>query len=91
MNMQVRGLSEPVAVSPMQHVLHRDYETRSLLQLQHVGAWKYAADKHTEILCCAYAVDDQPARLWLPDNPVPPEFMQAATEHGLQIRRWPAK
>jgi len=66
MNVQVR---EFAATSTVQHVLHRDYETRGVLQLQEVGPWKYAADDRTEVLCCAYAIDDEPVRLWLPGHP----------------------
>lgn len=59
------------------HVLHRDYESRGVLKLEDVGAWRYAADPRTEILCCAYAVDDDPVKLWIPGEPVPPEFEEA--------------
>ena len=62
----------------VQHVFHRDYETRSQLVLKTVGAHPYAADPSTEFLCCAYAVDDDPAQLWLPGDPVPTEFLAAA-------------
>ena len=62
----------------MQHVLHRDYETRGVLQLQKVGVWKYAADDRTEVLCCAFCVDSEPVKLWLPGDPVPAEFLEAA-------------
>ena len=62
----------------MTHVLHRDYESRGVLKLEDCGSWKYASDSRTEILCCAYAVDDEPVKLWLPDDPVPPEFVEAA-------------
>jgi hypothetical protein len=77
MNVQVR---EFAATSTVQHVLHRDYETRGVLQLQKVGPWKYAADDRTEVLCCAYAIDDEPVRLWLPGHPAPPEFVEAAQD-----------
>src|SRR6516165_10057224 len=60
------------------HVLHRDYESRGVLKLEDVGAWRYAADPRTEILCCAYAVDDGPVKLWLPGDPPPAEFFEAA-------------
>ena len=60
------------------HVLHRDYETRGRVILKKVGTHRYAADPHTEILCVAYAVDDRPVQLWIPGNPVPPEFTEAA-------------
>jgi hypothetical protein len=62
------------------HVLHRDYETRSRMSLKLVGAHRYAADSSTEILCAAYAVDDDPVRLWLPGDPIPSEFIEAASD-----------
>jgi DNA polymerase len=59
-------------------VLHRDYETRSRIVLKIVGAHAYAADPSTEVLCCAYAVDDDGVQLWRPGDPVPIEFVVAA-------------
>jgi DNA polymerase bacteriophage-type len=64
------------------HVLHRDYETRSRAILNRVGPHRYAADPGTEILCCAFAVDDGPVQLWIPGDPVPPEFVTAAQVPG---------
>src|SRR6516164_2842177 len=64
--------------APLVHVLYRDYETRSVLELPIVGPWRYAADERTEVRCCAYAVDDERVQLWLPGNPVPEPFLQAA-------------
>jgi DNA polymerase len=66
--------------APPVHILHRDYETRSVLQLPIVGPWRYAADERTEVRCCAYAVDDEPVQLWVPGNPVPEPFLQAAAD-----------
>src|SRR6516162_4834254 len=60
------------------HVLHRDYETRSRVVLKTVGAHRYAADLSTEVLCCAYAVDQDPVQLWRPGDSVPIEFIEAA-------------
>src|SRR5262249_30509736 len=54
--------------APLIHVLHRDYETRSVLELPIVGLWRYAADERTEVRCCAYALDDEPVQLWVPGN-----------------------
>jgi DNA polymerase len=59
--------------------LYRDYETRSTAVLKHVGAHKYAADPTTDVLCCAFVVDDEQVQLWVPGDPVPPEFVEAAT------------
>ena len=60
------------------HVLHRDYETRSQAILKTVGTNVYASDASTTVLCCAYAVDEEPVQLWTPGNPVPAEFIEAA-------------
>jgi DNA polymerase len=60
------------------HVLHRDYETRGLIRLNSVGAYRYAADPHTEVLCAAFCVDDGPVQLWTPGDAVPAAFLEAA-------------
>jgi Toprim domain/CHC2 zinc finger/DNA polymerase family A len=59
-------------------VLHRDFETRSTVSLSTAGSWRYAADPSTEILCVAFAVDDEPVKLWAPGQPIPEEFFAAA-------------
>jgi DNA polymerase len=59
-------------------VLHRDYETRGVLLLPKVGAWKYASHPQTEMLCAHYAVNDSSVKRWLPNDPVPEEFIEAA-------------
>jgi DNA polymerase len=59
-------------------VLFRDYETRGVLPLHKVGVHRYAADPQTEVLCCAFAVDDQPVKLWIPGDSIPVEFREAA-------------
>src|SRR5262245_35383780 len=63
----------------MSHVLHRDYETRSNSRLDLSGPWRYASDPATEVLCVGFAVDDGPARVWTPGQPVPPEFVECAS------------
>jgi DNA polymerase bacteriophage-type len=60
------------------HVLHRDYETRGLIRLNSVGAYRYAADPHTEVLCAAFCVDDGPVQPWTPGDAVPAAFLEAA-------------
>jgi DNA polymerase bacteriophage-type len=77
--MNVHPLNATVAACALQQpVLHRDFEVRSTLSLPKVGSWKFAAAAETEVLCCAFAVNDGPVQLWLPGNPVPPEFLEAA-------------
>ena len=60
------------------HVVHRDVETRSKVSLQKLGVHKYATDPSTDVWCVAFAVDNDPTQLWLPGNPVPLEFLEAA-------------
>jgi DNA polymerase bacteriophage-type len=61
-----------------QHTLFRDYECRGVLALNKIGVHRYAADPRTEVLCCAYAVDAGPVKLWTPGDAVPAEFHEAA-------------
>jgi DNA polymerase len=62
----------------MPMILHRDYETRSALDLTEVGVHRYVADATTDIWCCCYAVNDDPVELWVPGDPVPFAFIEAA-------------
>jgi DNA polymerase bacteriophage-type len=59
-------------------ILHRDIETRSTIDLTEVGGWRYAAEPNTGVWCVAYAVDDAPVQTWIPGQPVPEEFFEAA-------------
>jgi DNA polymerase len=61
-------------------VLFRDYETRSALDLRVVGAWRYAAEPMTEVLCLAYAVDGAAPEIWTPTDPIPDVFVEAARD-----------
>ena len=70
------------AVVPITHALHRDFETRSLIDLRKVGAHRYAVGPSTGIWCGTYSVNHDPVQLWLPGNPVPPEFLEAAANPG---------
>lgn len=60
-----------------------DLETYSELDVRAVGAHKYALHPSTEILLCAYAIDDGPVRCWdLMDAPMSPytpprDFLEA--------------
>jgi DNA polymerase len=65
-----------------QHVLHRDYETRGTAVLEVIGTFKYARHPDTEVLCCAYAVDNDAPQLWRPGDPIPIAFIEAAQHPG---------
>jgi hypothetical protein len=68
----------PSVATTARRTLYRDYETRSTLDLRKCGAWVYATHPTTEVLCCAYAADDGPVKLWIPGEPIPPEFREVA-------------
>ena len=44
-------------------ILHLDFETRSACDLKKCGAWRYSIDPTTEILCFAYAYDEEPIQI----------------------------
>ena len=62
------------------HILHRDFELRGRLRLDVVGAHRFCADPSTEILSAAFTVDQGPIKLWVPGDPVPTEFIEAARD-----------
>lgn len=55
-----------------------DFETRSILDLQAVGAQKYASHPSTLPLCMCYAIGDGDVHTWLPGDPEP-EWTRTAT------------
>ena len=42
-----------------------DFETRSRADIK-MGSWRYASDPSTKVMCLAYKVDDEEAKVWLP-------------------------
>jgi DNA polymerase len=59
-------------------ILFRDIETRSTVELKAVGSHVYAAHCTTGVWCAGYAVDDGPVEIWIPDQPIPECFVEAA-------------
>jgi DNA polymerase len=59
-------------------IVFRDIETRSAVDLKVVGAHRYAADPTTGVWCAGYAVDDGPVEIWIPGQPIPECFIEAA-------------
>jgi hypothetical protein len=59
-------------------VLFHDFETQSTLDLKRVGAHRYSKHSTTQVWACAFAADDNPVKLWIPGDPVPAEFSEAA-------------
>lgn len=70
-----------------------DFETYSECDLKKSGAWRYAEDPTTEILCMAYKVDQEPTCLWTPGDPIPGIFQDGrallwAWNVGFEIAIW---
>lgn len=55
--------------------IHLDYETRSRADLQDVGAYRYANDPSTEILCAAIAEGDNEPVIWRCDQAMTQEVI----------------
>lgn len=63
-------------------MLWLDFETRSECDLPKHGAYNYAQDGSTQVLCMSYAFDDEPVVTWRPDQPFP----EAVRNYTGQIR-----
>jgi DNA polymerase len=83
----------------MAPVLSVDFESRSTVDLRKTGIYPYVTSPTTEILCMAYAFDDEEPRLWVPparsgDNHVVYSIghgrMCEHIEAGLPLRAWNA-
>jgi DNA polymerase len=65
---------------------HIDFETFSELPLKgqkSVGSYKYARHPSTELLCMAWAIEDEEPELWLPGDPLPARLGRHVQEGGL--------
>lgn len=60
-----------------------DFETRSFLSVINVGAWRYAEDITTEILCMGYRIGDGERKIWLPFQPFPQEILDHIAAGGM--------
>lgn len=59
-----------------------DYETRSRCDLPAKGAYNYAKDPSTEILCLSYAFNDEEVQTWTPNIPFPQDVARHFAEGG---------
>jgi DNA polymerase len=55
-----------------------DIETRSAVSLREAGAHVYAIDPTTQVLCLVFVIDNEELQLWLPTDPPPTVFLEAA-------------
>ena len=73
----------------MTRALHIDFETRATVELREQGVYIYAAHRHTDIWCMAYAFDDGPVHLWTPDFATPQEVLDHVVAGG-ELAAWNA-
>lgn len=63
----------------VRNVVHIDFETRSAVELPKCGADVYSQSFSTDILCLAYAFNDEKPKLWTPESE--PESFKHLLEH----------
>jgi DNA polymerase len=64
----------------MPQLLLHDIETRSALDIRNVSTYQYARHPTTDVWCVAYSVNGASPELWSPGQPIPSEFITAATD-----------
>ena len=57
--------------------IHIDYETRSNVDLKTATTHVYALDDSTDVWCMAYAIDEEPVKLWKMGEPFPQDILDA--------------
>jgi len=62
-----------------------DFETYSECDIKSAGAWAYAKDPTTRVLCMAYAEGEEAPKLWLPNQPIP-NFLRQPNNY--EIHAW---
>jgi DNA polymerase len=67
----------------MNDFCHIDFETRSAADLTKVGADVYSQDISTDALCLAYAFNDEPIEIWLPEMPPPQKLLDHVAKGGI--------
>lgn len=86
----VRELSSLRAGEPLPQLgndahITMDFETRSRLDLNKVGAFKYAQDPSTTVLCLSYDLGDGIDRIWHPFVKDPPLDLFEAIALGIPV------
>jgi DNA polymerase bacteriophage-type len=66
-----------------------DFETYSECDIKEAGGYNYAAHPTTEVLCMAWAIDDEEPSLWTPDQPFPTRLHDAIVA-GAELWAWNA-
>ncbi len=64
-------------------ILHLDFETRSDLDLRRLGVYQYSRGRNTDIMCAAFALNDEPTSLWRPGGILPDRVINHIESGGL--------
>ena len=70
-----------------------DVESKSVISLEDAGAFRYASDLTTDVLCIAYVIDDGEPQIWVPGQRPPEDIVAVAKEnpdwvsHNIQFDR----
>ena len=72
-----------------------DFEVASAVDLKAAGTFRYVADASTRAIVLAYAIGDEPARVWHADGAIldwdnAPDDLRAAFDRGATFRAWNA-
>lgn len=70
-------------------ICHLDYETRSTVDLTKAGAHVYARHPSTDLLCAAYAFNDESVQLWTPGMALPERLCDHFEKGGI-VEAWNA-
>jgi DNA polymerase len=62
-----------------------DFESQSACDLKAAGAYRYAVDPTTALLCCSFTFDDDQTILWWPDQPLPPRVLTAIEKGAMFV------
>lgn len=66
-----------------------DFETYSECDIKTAGSYNYAAHPTTEVLCMAWAIDDEEPQLWTPDDVFPQRLVDVIID-GAEVWAWNA-
>lgn len=70
-------------------VLSLDFETCSQVDLRRTGVYPYARDTSTQVICMAYAFDDDPVSVWRQGQPFPLDVLDHVARRR-PVRAWNA-
>lgn len=62
-----------------------DFESSSQCDLASAGAYRYAVDPTTALLCCSFTFDDDQTILWWPDEPIPARVITAIARGAMFV------